>query len=96
MSESKSANTVQDVSWLVKLSDEEYVKLKERASDFIPFLTHLLIKEAMRMMIVSGNEFPEIRDAFANELMKDFAHDKSLPAKLRADLLKELKEEAQQ
>jgi hypothetical protein len=91
MSEQKSLNAnLPDLSWLIRLSDADYKKLKMRYADFISFNFRTLVKEMMKMEMLKEDEFS---DVLASEVMRELVADESLPEKLRKELAESLKEE---
>lgn len=75
-------SNVQDASWLVKLSDADYEKMKARFADFSKFAFRALLKEMVKMGMLMGDDFSgveEFKNSFIKELVTDMVNDGSLP-----------------
>jgi hypothetical protein len=69
---------IPDLSWLATLSDSDYVKLKRRYADFASFIFRILIKEMMKVEMLSNNQFKEVNKRLAKQIVEELVRDRLL------------------
>lgn len=79
-------DNVPDVSWLAKLSDPEYKKMKVRFADFMGFVFDRLLLESSKMILKMEDE-EGAGDALAERVIRELVKEGYLPK----SALKELK-----
>ena len=80
-----------DLTWMAKLSDEEWALLKHRFADFTSFSIPLLMKAMVKMEILQEDD--DSKAALYKEALEELSKDESLPKELRKGLAAKLKED---
>ena len=84
----KADMNMPDMTWLIRLSEKDYARLKTRYEDFVNFTFKVLMKQAVKIQMLGDDDelSSEFTEQIANELIEEGAFSKKTAEALKKEM----------